>query len=274
MAIFAFRRGAYRFVGGNSAGGIVFTRVDGITQKIGLRAVLIQAFKQGGNNMYKCKYPQLFSPIKLGNTVFRNRFFAAPVGYDLMASENHPIEETIAFFERKAKGGVATVNFGSAAVDSKKGVFGRTNVHLDDPDTLPAIYRLASAINRHGAVAAVELIHNGANSYICAERGEQLYGAVDGENALGMFVPAMPEAVIEETIEAFADAAAFAKYCGFGLITVHAGHGWLLDQFLNPYVNKRKDQWGGSLENRCRFPLAVVDRIKRKCGRNFPIEVR
>jgi len=62
----------------------------------------------------------------------------------------------------------------------------------------------------------MELAHFGANSYICAARGAQIYGAVDGPNALGQFVPAMPEEVIEETIEAFANAAAFAKFCGFG----------------------------------------------------------
>ncbi len=84
----------------------------------------------------------------------------------------------------------------------------------------------------------------------------------------------MPEEVVEETIEAFGNAAAYARFCGFGLVTVHAGHGWLLNQFLDPNVNDRKDQWGGSLENRCRFPLAIVESIKRRCGRGFPVEIR
>ena len=148
------------------------------------------------------------------------------------------------------------------------------NLPLDDPTALPALYRLASAINRHGAVAAVELVHYGANAYASRERGNQTYGAVDGLNAVGEFVPGMPGDVIEETIEAFGNAAAFAKFCGFGLVTVHAGHGWLLNQFMDPNVNNRKDRWGGSIENRCRFPLAVIDRIKRKCGNDFPVEIR
>jgi 2,4-dienoyl-CoA reductase-like NADH-dependent reductase (Old Yellow Enzyme family)/thioredoxin reductase len=224
--------------------------------------------------MYECKYPHLFSPIQLGDTVFRNRFFAAPVGYTYLSSKNYPIEETIAFYERRAFGGAATVNIGSGAVDSKRGVPGSTNISLDDPTALPPLYRLASAINRHGAVAVMELQHTGANSYFSAESGHQIYGAVDGPNALGNFVPAMPGAVIEETIEAFANAAAFAKFCGFGMVTIHAGHGWLLNQFLDPKVNNRKDQWGGSLENRCRFPIAIIDRIKQKCGRGFPVDIR
>ena len=224
--------------------------------------------------MYSCKYPHLFSPIRLGDTLFRNRLFGAPIGYEYLSSQNHPLEETIAFFERKAVGGAATVNYGSGAVDSKRGVIGLSNPYLDDPTALPPLYRLASAINRHGAVAAIELAHFGANSYICAARGAQIYGAVDGQNALGRFVPAMPEEVIEETIEAFGNAAAFAKFCGFGLVTIHAGHGWLLNQFLDPNVNVRKDRWGGSLENRCRFALAIIERIKQKCGRGFPVDIR
>jgi 2,4-dienoyl-CoA reductase-like NADH-dependent reductase (Old Yellow Enzyme family)/thioredoxin reductase len=227
----------------------------------------------GNRNMYKCRYPHLFSPIQLGDTVFRNRYFAAPVGYEYLSSKNYPIEETIAFYERKAVGGAATVNVGSAAPDSKRGVVTHS-LCLDDPTALPPLYRLASAISRHGAVGAIELVHYGANSYICAARGNQIYGAVDGLNALGDFVPAMPEAVIEETIEAFANAAAYAKFCGFGMVTIHAGHGWLLSQFLDPKVNNRKDQWGGSLENRCRFSLAIIDRIRKRCGSGFPIDIR
>jgi 2,4-dienoyl-CoA reductase-like NADH-dependent reductase (Old Yellow Enzyme family) len=223
--------------------------------------------------MYACKYPHLFSSIRLGNTIFRNRYFAAPVGYGYFSSRNHPIEETIAFFERKAMGGAATVSVGSASPDSKRSIV-MDSLCFDDPTALPSFSRLAAAINRHGAVANVELVHFGANSYLAAEKGNQVYGAVDGFNAIGQFVPAMPENVIEETIEAFANAAAYAKYCGFGMVTVHAGHGWLLCQFLDPHINNRKDQWGGSRENRCRFPLAVIERIRQKCGRGFPIEMR
>jgi len=224
--------------------------------------------------MYTCRYPHLFSPIRLGDTVFRNRYFAAPVGYEYLSCKNYPLEETIAFYERKATGGAATVNVGSAVADSKRGRIGISNLPMDDPESLPPIYRLASAINRHGAVAAIELQHCGPNAYICALEGHQIYGAVDGVNPLGQLVPAMPEEVIEETVEAFGNAAAYAKFCGFGLVTIHAGHGWLINQFLDPKVNDRKDRWGGSLENRCRFLQAIVERIKYKCGRHFPLEIR
>ena len=223
--------------------------------------------------MYQCKYPHLFTPVRLGNTWFRNRLFAAPVGYEYFTEENYPTQEAVAFYERKAMGGAATVCIGSAAVDHRHGVIGKTDICLDDPNALPSVRRLATAISRHGAVANIELQHTGANSYICAARGEQLYGAVAGVNALGMEVPEMPEEVILRTIEAYADAAAFAKFCGFGMVTIHAGHGWLLSEFMGPR-NNRKDRWGGSMENRCRMVNAIVSRIKDKCGRGFPVDVR
>jgi len=233
------------------------------------------AAKCGVKKMYECKYPALFSPIKLGNPIFRNRLFAAPLGYCHFSSKSYPLDETIGFYENLALGGVASVNFGSAVPDSKRGCGGPlNNPALDDPGIAPALHRLSTAINRHGAVAVIELWHAGANSYLSKKRGNQIYGVVDGPNAVGDFVPAMPEEVIEETIEAYADAAAFAKYCGFGMVMVHAGHGWLLNQFLDPQTNKRQDRWGGSLENRCRFTLAVLDRIKQKCGSDFPVEIR
>ena len=224
--------------------------------------------------MYTCRYPHLFTPIRLGDTVFRNRCFGAPVDYGYLTSRGYPNEECIAFFERKAIGGAATVTVGSAVPDSRRGCIGMGSIFLDDPESLPPVHRLATAISRHGAVAAIELQHYGPHSYASAARGNQIYGAVAGTNSLGQFVPAMPEDVIEETIEAYGNAAAFAKFCGFGLVLVHAGHGWLLNQFLDPNVNTRTDRWGGSLGNRCRFLLAVVAEIKRKCGRGFPVDVR
>lgn len=225
--------------------------------------------------MYECKYPHLFSPIQLGNTIFRNRIFGAPLGYCHFSSESHPLDETIAFYENLALGGAATVNFGSTVPDSKRGSGGPLyNPALDDPELAPALYRLASAVSLHGAVANIELWHAGANAYRSKKMGNQIYGVVDGPNAVGDFIPAMPESVIEETIEAYGEAAAFAKYCGFGMVMVHAGHGWLLNQFLDPGINNRHDRWGGSLENRCRLPLAILARIKQMCGRDFPVEIR
>ena len=224
-------------------------------------------------HMSKCKYPRLFEPIRLGNTLFRNRIFACPTDYPFFSPENHATAETIAYFERKAKGGAASVAVGDCMVDAELGMGLPHHIRLDDPLALPSLVRLAGAISRQGAVASAELIHCGMFSFFSAEQGAPLYGPVDREFN-GLVIREMPEEIIERTIEAFAESAAFAKYAGFGMVTIHAGHGWLLHQFLQPQLNTRKDQWGGSLENRVRMLLAIVERIRRKCGSAFPIEIR
>ena len=220
------------------------------------------------------KYEYLFSPIVLGNTQFRNRIFAAPIGMEYYPSERiHPGDDFIAFFERKAEGGVATVCIGSAMVDNARGAIGPF-IRLDDPTAIAPHYRLSQCISRHGAVADIELQHCGPNSYHSKlDLGNEIYGAFAMTNALGMDIPEMPEDVVLETIEKFGDAAQTAKHCGYGMVTVHAGHGWLLNQFLGP-ENNRKDRWGGSVENRARIVRAICENIKKKCGQGFPVCVR
>lgn len=220
------------------------------------------------------KFTNLFEPIVLGNTRFRNRIFAAPVGEEYYSGTRlHSDDRIAAIYERKAQGGAATVSVGSAMADNSRGAIGPT-LRLDDPTGLSPLFHLASCISRHGAVADIELQHCGANSYHSKlDLGNEIYGAFDCVNGLGMEVPAMPEDVIYETISKFGDAAMVAKHCGFGMVTIHAGHGWLLNQFLGK-ANNRKDQWGGSIENRARIVNAIVANIKKKCGKGFPVNVR
>ncbi len=220
------------------------------------------------------KYEYLLSPIQIAGQLFKNRYFAAPIGYCYHPVSDHPNHEAIAWYERKAAGGAASVNVGFLAADNARGCVGPM-MRLDDPTALPALYRLTRSVTNHGAVCVGELMHAGANSYYSKMAlGNEIYGAVSSTNALGMEVPEMPEEIILETIEKFADAAAFAKYAGFGMITVHAGHGWLLNEFMGR-SNTRTDKWGGdSIENRCRIVVAIIDRIHEKCGRDFPVDVR
>ena len=220
------------------------------------------------------KYSNLLSPIVLGNTIFRNRIFSAPIGLEYYPSDNvRPGDDFIAYYERKAQGGAATVSIGSAMVDNLRGAVGPT-IRLDDPQALAPHFRLASCINRHGAIADIELQHCGPNAYHSKlGLNGDIYGAYAMTNGLGMDIPEMPENIILETIGKFGDAAQTAKHCGYGMITVHAGHGWLLNQFLGP-GNNRRDIWGGTMENRARIVIAIAEDIKKKCGRGFPICVR
>ena len=219
------------------------------------------------------KYPHLMEPITLANTVFRNRIFASPTGPQFLNPEQLPTPETIAYYERKALGGAASVCIGDSVVDSVRGRVNWNHIPLDKRSSKAVLCCLTDALSRHGAIASTELQHAGMYARDSYRLGSRIYGPVECE-CNGLPVLAMTEEIIEETIQAFANAAAFAKQCGFGMVTIHGGHGWLITQFLSPYINKRKDRWGGSTENRCRFAVAVCDAVRKACGPDFPIEMR
>ncbi|SHI09953.1 2,4-dienoyl-CoA reductase [Sporobacter termitidis DSM 10068] len=220
------------------------------------------------------RYPHLFEPIRLGKTTFRNRMFASPISERALDSRNRPNNDCIAFYEQKAMGGAASVCVGDCVVDTKNGLFGEFMVHLDDPGTHHALNLLSAAVTRQGAVASVELQHAGLYAYGSRAAGSAVYGPCAGVDSLGNEYQEMPEEIIEKIIASYAGAAAWAKLCGFGMVTVHGGHGWLLSQFMSSKVNLRGDKWGGSLENRMRLPLAVIDAIRKSVGPGFPIEIR
>ncbi|NLT15205.1 MAG: FAD-dependent oxidoreductase [Clostridiales bacterium] len=220
------------------------------------------------------KFPHLLAPITIGNTVFRNRIFASPNGYTNTDCRNFPTEEMIAFYELKARGGFAAVTVGDCIVDSETGLIIGYQLPFDDQRCRPMMGRLARAVTRHGAVASVELQHCGMYAHHVAAKGGRIYGPVDAVNNQGYRANAMPEEMIEHLIGCFARSAAFAKELGYGMIMIHGGHGWLLSQFMSPQLNTRRDKWGGSLENRMRFPLAVVEAVRRAVGPRYPIEFR
>ena len=220
------------------------------------------------------KYPHLFEPIKVAGTVFRNRIFASPEGYYNTGLDRMPTPQGAAFFGRKALGGFASVCVGDCIVHTDTGTHYPFLIKMQEGDMLPGLASVAHAIKRHGAVASAELSHAGMYAQFLPAMGKQLYGPVTIENGKYGFVQEMPEELIEEIIGAFGAAAAFAKSAGFGMVTVHGGHGWLLPQFMSSKVNTRTDKWGGSLENRMRMPLAVVESIRKAVGPNFPIEFR
>jgi 2,4-dienoyl-CoA reductase-like NADH-dependent reductase (Old Yellow Enzyme family)/thioredoxin reductase len=220
------------------------------------------------------KYKYLFEPITIGDKMFRNRIFAAPTGALNMTPEGFPTPDMCTYYEMKAMGGAASVCVGEGLVDSSTGRSNHFHPMLDNIMGKPHFSALARSICRHGAVAAMELQHAGASAKISKEKSGVCYSSVNMMTRYGYEAGEMPPEIIEKTIRAFGDAALFLKQCGFGMVLIHGGHGWLLSQFLSPGVNKRKDEWGGSFENRMRLPLAIISDIRKKCGRGFPIEFR
>ncbi|MCB6992554.1 FAD-dependent oxidoreductase [bacterium 210820-DFI.6.37] len=228
-------------------------------------------------------YPHLFSPLKVGKLTFRNRIVSTP------NNTLTDLHDRITFFENKARGGAAVVTVGETAISSKYVTADKgCGFVLDGLDK--DHQRLGSfvlAMKAYGAIPNIQLIHHGreywnhglqkppfVDFYPLKPSGYMPIGPTAGVNKDGVEVIEMTEELIEETIQDYANAAQFCKQAGFDMIQIHGGHGWLPAQFASSRTNHRTDRWGGSLENRARFPLEVLKRIREKCGKDLVIEYR
>lgn len=217
--------------------------------------------------MYKHKYEHLFEPMTIAGVTFKNRILAGPHMVCMLTPEGYPTEHMTSFYEEKAKGGVAQITLGDTPVDNGHAVSNPMHVNILDRMAYPHFGRFLSAVKAHGTVVSIELNHAGLTAI-------DPIGPVDQIRWDGAEVKGMDEAMMDEVAEHFAEAALKAKDIGFDMVMLHGAHGWLLGQFLSPYYNTRTDEYGGSLENRARFPLMVIDRVRAAVGKNFPIEYR
>jgi len=215
-------------------------------------------------------FPHLFSPLRIGKVTFKNRIFSTPT------TSLSDMQSQIAFFENKAKGGAAQVSLSETSITSQYLVEpkGTTFVLDGDEHELGRLGEFVIAMKAYGTVPSVQLNHHGQQVRPNRNDGRSPIGPMGYVREDGVKVLAMDEDMIEEAIEAYANAALFCKRAGFEMCMVHGAHGWLIAQFLSPYNNKRTDRWGGSLENRARFPMEIINRIRQKCGRDFLIEYR
>ena len=212
-------------------------------------------------------YPNLFKPLRVGSLTFRNRILSAPNMMCQIRADGSPDDALIAYYEEKARGGAAQVTVGDTPVDEDHGVTIPRHLVLT-PSNLPRLSELARAIKSHGAVASIELNHGGRIA------GKDPWGPISYVKPSGVEVTAMTEEMMNYTADKYAAAAKLVKQAGFDMCLLHGAHGWLLDQFLSPLFNTRNDEYGGSLENRARFPLMVIDRVRAAVGPKFPIEYR
>jgi 2,4-dienoyl-CoA reductase-like NADH-dependent reductase (Old Yellow Enzyme family)/thioredoxin reductase len=219
----------------------------------------------------------LFSPLKVGRMIWKNRIISAPISSHAVSHEGAMLPGGIPQFELLAKGGVAAVTIGETLVHAATGNNHGHVLRLDRPDVIPALHRCTDAIHRYGAYAGIELIHPGQRADAQYNAEGKVYGPSGGFDHYGdaqQAVTELDEDMIATIVGAFGDAAELAVWAGFDYVTVHAGHGWLISQFLAPATNHRTDRFGGSLENRARFALMVADDIRAKCGPNLAIDFR
>ncbi|MBR6208428.1 MAG: FAD-dependent oxidoreductase [Oscillospiraceae bacterium] len=224
------------------------------------------------------KYPHLCSPITIGKTVFRNRMFSSPMGGTDITADGCIGPRSLKFYELRAYGGAAAVTISECMVHPSDGSHAY-RIDLSVPESLPSFTYTADAIKRHGAIPSVELSHSGqfAGTYLADKNRKASmaqWGPSDGVRADGVPVKALTKEMIDEIVAAYGNAAALVKRAGFEMVMVHAGHGWLINQFLSPLFNHRTDEYGGSLENRVRFAREVLTSVRKAVGPWFPIEVR
>jgi 2,4-dienoyl-CoA reductase-like NADH-dependent reductase (Old Yellow Enzyme family)/thioredoxin reductase len=226
------------------------------------------------------KYPNLCSPLKIGNVTLRNRMVSAPMAFPDITAEGYVTKEAAAFYELRAKGGAAAVTLSECIVHIKTGMSHSKHINLQDEGVLAGLTEAARSIKRHGALANVELSHGGkyAGVDLAKSLGGQThvrYGASAETLPDGSKIEEMPKELIHEIVEAFGKGAALVKRAGFDMVFVHGGHGWLIQQFFSPASNKRTDEYGcNTIENRARLALEVLDSIRAAVGPGFPIEFR
>ncbi|MFZ7121383.1 MAG: FAD-dependent oxidoreductase [Eubacteriaceae bacterium] len=226
------------------------------------------------------KYPHLFSPYRIKNVTFRNRIFATPTGMTYPDEyTGEPDFKTVLFYEKKARGGAASVTLGETKINDVDCVR-RPNVDRIRPDFARMILpkkswvKVTDAIKRHGAVPSIQLSHGGMFSEPVFINGNQPIGPVDMVKENGTVVRGMNEDDMKRIANDFAEAAWCAQDAGFQEVMLHCGHGWLIGQFLSPHWNTRTDEYGGPIENRAKFPLMVINAVREKVGENFIIEIR
>ncbi len=225
------------------------------------------------------KYPNLCKPITLGRTTFRNRMFSAPMGGTDITNDGCIGPKSAAFYELRGKGGAGAVTVSELMVHPATD--GSHAYHLDEKilNSLACATYAADAIRRHGAIPSLELSHSGmfAGTYMTdKEKQKSLnqWGPSDTVRADGVEVKALTLDMIDDIIASYGKVAALAKRAGFEMLMIHGGHGWLINQFLSPLFNKRTDEYGGSLENRCRFAIRACQAVRDAVGPFFPIEFR
>lgn len=243
-------------------------------------------------------YKNLLSSGKIGQLELRNRIVMAPMGSNLSEANGHCGERIQAYYEARAQGGAGMLIVGVASIAWPSGACNPNQVAISSDEFLPGLRALASRIKLHGCRAAVQLQHAGKVAVCDIAAGRpMLVPSVPDKSRDEMSAALTPvemsafvksyskkgakagykvadRADIRELIEHFAEAAERAQRAGFDGVELHAGHGYILSEFLSPSINRRDDEYGGCLENRARLLVDVIEAVKIRAGSDFPVWCR
>ncbi len=208
-------------------------------------------------------YKLLFSPLNINSITLKNRLVMPPMGTNLPTRTGEVTQELIDHYAARARGGVALVTVEGTTVHSSGRGF-NFQLCADRDELIPGLADLAGAIKEVGAVALLQLHHGGRNTDVRVSGRPPLAPSALRSPVSRVTPEAMSLDQIELMVEAYGRAAERALEAGFDGVELHGAHEYLIHQFLSPYCNRRTDDYGGSEENRLRFPLEVIARIRRR----------
>ncbi len=222
----------------------------------------------------KNKYQHIFSPMTIRHMTVKNRIVMMPMGTNFGEQNGEMSFLHINYYEQRAKGGTGLLIVENASVDSPQGSNGTTQLRIDSDNYIPRLYKLCENVHKHGACIAIQINHAGASA-MSSRIGMQPVSASDVPSKEGGEIPRpLVKEEILNIVRKYAEAARRAQICGFDAVEIHAGHSYLISQFLSPIYNKRTDEFGGSAENRTRFARMILEAVRKQVGPHFPIFLR
>ena len=222
----------------------------------------------------KNKYPHIFEPMTIRRMTVKNRIVMTPMGTNYGEQNGEMSFLHINYYEQRAKGGTGLLIVENASVDSPQGSNGTTQLRIDLDNYIPRLFKLCENVHKHGACIAIQLNHAGASA-MSSRIGMQPVSASDVPSKAGGEIPRpLEKDEMMHIVKKYGEAAKRAQICGFDAVEIHAGHSYLISQFLSPTTNKRTDEFGGSAENRARFAKLVIEEVRKQVGPFFPIFVR
>ena len=220
------------------------------------------------------KYQNIFNPLTVKNMTIKNRIVMTPMGTNYGEQNGEMSFLHMDYYEQRAKGGVGLIIVENASVDSPQGSNGTTQLRIDHDNYIPRLFKLCETVHSHGACIAVQINHAGASA-LSSRINMQPVSASNLPSKKGGEIPRpLQKEEITAIVKKYGEAAKRAQVAGFDAVEIHAGHSYLISQFLSPTTNNRTDDFGGSKENRARFAKMVMDEVRSQVGPMFPIMIR
>lgn len=215
---------------------------------------------------------RLFEESTIKDLTLKNRLVRSATWEGLATDKGGCSQRLIDLMVRLARGGIGLMITGHTYI-APEGQAGPWQLGIHRDDLVPGLAELAQAVHQAGGKTILQLAHAGCRAH-AGLTGLETLGPSAVANEQGLPCRAMTLEQIRKTVEDFGQGAIRAKEAGFDGVQIHAAHGYLLSQFLSPYFNRRRDQYGGSIENRARIVMEVLRRIREGVGKHFPILIK